>query len=69
MNGEMLHEEAGFLAKRLSGNRAAQIRQAFELILGRPAKEEEVSKLAGDPRELEAVCRILLNSNEFLYVD
>ena len=69
LNGEMLHEEAGFLAKRLTGNRTAQIRQAFELILGRPAKDEEVSKLAVYPEELEVLCRILLNSNEFLYVD
>ena len=69
MNGELLHEEAAFLAKRLTGDRPAQIRQAFELVLGRAAKDDEVSKLTTYPSELEALCRILINSNEFLYVD
>jgi hypothetical protein len=69
MNGEMMHEESGYVAKRLAGDRATQVRQAFELILGRPATPEEVSRLAGSDAGLEALCRILLNSNEFLYVD
>ena len=69
MNGEMVHEEAGYLAKRLSGDRPAQIRQAFELVLGRVAQEDEVKKFSAYPGELEALCRILLTSNEFLYVD
>lgn len=69
MNGEMLHEEATHLAKRLQGDRRNQIKQAFELVLGRPAKEDEVAKFAAYPGPLEALCRILLNSNEFLYVD
>ena len=69
MNGEMLHEEAAFVAKRLTGDRPSQIRQAFELILNRPATDEEVRKLNTSPEKLEAMCRILLNSNDFLYVD
>ena len=69
MNGEMVHEEAAVLSKRLSGDRPSQIRQAFEFILGRQARDAEVAKLASSPATLEALCRILLNSNEFLYVD
>ena len=69
MNGEMLHEEAGFLAKRLQGDRSSQVRQAFELVLGRTAQDDEVKKLSASPASVEAICRILLNSNEFLYVD
>ncbi len=69
MNSEMVHEEAGYLAKRLKGDRSAQIRQAFELVLGRTATSDEVAKLGAFPGEVEALCRILLSSNEFLYVD
>ena len=69
MNSEMVHEEAGYLAKRLKGDRAEQIRQAFELVLGRPATAEELARLGAFPGGTEALCRMLLNSNEFLYVD
>ncbi len=69
MNGEMMHEEAAYLAKRLTGDRAAKVRQAVELILGRVAKDDEVAKLSAFPGGMEALCRVLLNSNEFLYVD
>jgi hypothetical protein len=69
MNGEMVHEEAAYVAKRLTGDRAGQVRQAFELILGRAARPDEVNRLAGSTAGVEALCRILLNSNEFLYVD
>jgi len=69
MNSEMVHEEAGYLAKRLKGDRAGQIRQAFELVLGRLATAEELAKLEKFAGSTEALCRMLLNSNEFLYVD
>ncbi|MBY0504610.1 MAG: PSD1 and planctomycete cytochrome C domain-containing protein [Bryobacteraceae bacterium] len=69
MNSEMVHEEASHLAKRLTGDRPSQISQAFALILGRAATGDEVAKLSGYSGGLEGICRILLNSNEFLYVD
>ena len=70
MNGDMMHEEARQLARRLEGgDRASQVRRAFELVLNRPARKEEVERFASFNGPLDALCRVLLNSNEFLYID
>ena len=73
MNGDLIHEEASFLAKRVEKEggaaRAAQVRRLFEIVLNRPAKPDELQTFAKFNGSLEALCRVLLNSNEFLYVD
>ena len=71
--------EAEFLAKRVvaeSGpDSQGRIRRAFQLALGRDAEVEEVAKteeLVGSSSEqqgLIALCRVLLNSSELLYID
>lgn len=50
---------------------SSQVRQAFGRLLGRTADDAEVRDCEAFVREhgLAALCRVLLNSNEFLYVD
>jgi hypothetical protein len=73
MNGNLMHEESEYLAKRLErdagANRSAQVRRAFEIILNRSPKPEEVEKFSKFSGPLDAICRVLLSSNEFLYVE
>ncbi|MCX6605288.1 MAG: PSD1 and planctomycete cytochrome C domain-containing protein [Acidobacteria bacterium] len=72
MNGNLMHEEAGYLAKRVaaeSGDRAVQVKRAFGIVLGRAPSEAELGRYLGFSGNLEAICRVLLNANEFLYVD
>ena len=106
-NGEFVNEEAKFFANRVAklapSDPTKQIRQAFELALGRHPEQDEVEqllKLLESPRSarsggssggfqppkqqenppgkpqtkpqqsgLVRVCRVLLNTNEFIYVD
>ena len=79
-NGDFVNEEAKHFAQRiqkLAGEDAkVQIRKAFEVSLGRePSKTEsaELLKLlesSPTPTEgLVRVCRVLLNTNEFIYID
>ena len=53
-----------------------QLSLAFQLALGRPATKTELSRMQGlltdtgaSEAGLIAVCRVLLNANEFVYVD
>ena len=72
MNGNLMHEEAGHLAKRVaaeSGDRAVQVKRAFGIVLGRTPSDAELARYVGFSGDLEAICRVLLNANEFLYVD
>ena len=52
---------------------AKQIEHAFQIALGRPPSSDELAELTtlagSDVSGLDAVCRVLLNSNEFIYVD
>jgi len=62
-------------AQRLSAETAGDVnhsvRQAFELACGRPPTDNERALAEPFAREhgLAAFCRVLLNSNSFLYVD
>jgi hypothetical protein len=49
----------------------AQVRSAVRLVLGRPAADREVTLFTGylQKHGLENLCRLLLNTNEFLFVD
>lgn len=73
MNGNLLQEESVFLAKRLEKeagkDRRKEIARAFEVILNRDAKPEELKRFAAFNGGLDALCRVLINSNEFLYVE
>jgi hypothetical protein len=73
MNGGLVNEEADYLAKRImreaGESRNAQIERAFELVLSREASSQELAKFAASGKPLESLCRVLLNSNEFIYVE
>ncbi len=79
-NGIFVNEEADHFAARVrkkSGkDPAAQIRQAFLIAYSRRPTAEETTRLAtfladaGAPDQaLVGLCRVLLNSNEFVYID
>ena len=82
LNNDFLHLQASALAKRLAQRSAesdGRIRLAHQLALGRPANEAEITQAqefittytaaADEARAWEAWCRVLLGSNEFLYVN
>jgi hypothetical protein len=79
-NGEFVNEESNHFAtrvKQLAGeDPQAQIRTAFVLALGRVSNDAEANRLeqvlnsAESPGQgLVGVCRILYNTNEFIYID
>jgi hypothetical protein len=73
MNGNLIHEEsqhlAALIARESGGSKADGIRAAFQRILHRPPSDEETVRFASFPGPLDALCRVLLNSNEFLFVE
>ncbi|HVA45599.1 MAG TPA: DUF1549 domain-containing protein [Pirellulales bacterium] len=85
LNGEFAHEQAGQLAARLrreaGGDRAAQVRLALRLALCRAADDasvargvaliEQLEKEHGlDARQaIDYYCLLVLNLNEFVYLD
>ncbi|MBI2690003.1 MAG: DUF1553 domain-containing protein [Acidobacteria bacterium] len=73
MNGNLVQEEsqhlAALLAKEAGPERPAQIRAAFQRILHRAPTPEETDRFSSFPGTLDALCRVLLNSNEFLFVE
>ncbi len=73
LNGDLVHQEAVYLARRVEkeagADRAAQVRRAFELALNREPKSDELQAFAKFNGSLDGICRVLLDSNEFVYVD
>src|SRR6185436_19461414 len=72
LNGDLVNEEAVHLADRISTESPdprQRIARAFEAVLSRPPAPEEMERVAKFPGTMAAVCRVLLNSNEFLYVE
>jgi hypothetical protein len=74
LNDPLLLKQVEHFAERLRGvgtQLEAQIRQAYWLALARSPKPEELSLLVDFGRKygLENVCRVILNSNEFMFVD
>jgi hypothetical protein len=73
-NNDFMLRQARYLATRIeneSPDTAGRIRRAFELCFQRkPTAEEqrEAGKLVAE-QNLFALCRTLINANEFLYVD
>jgi len=77
LNSEFMEEQARNLSARVQkahpGDRDAWIRSAWELVLNRdPAPEEKekaLSFLIAGHSDLDKLCLVLLNMNEFLYID
>jgi hypothetical protein len=76
-NGNLVSDEATHFAARVykeaGGDITNQIEYAFQIALSRPPSSDELATLRTlvDANEsgLASVCRVLLNSNEFVYVD
>lgn len=75
LNNEFMLQQAGYLAERVArdagGEPQAMIRRAFALTFCRPPSEREI---AGAEKVLAtdgplALCRMLLNADEFIYLD
>ncbi|HUS06935.1 MAG TPA: DUF1553 domain-containing protein [Bryobacteraceae bacterium] len=73
LNGYLVNEEASHLALRLQKEggpkKEDQIRLAFEIVLNRRPSGAELDTFASFQGSLDALCRVLLNSNEFLYLE
>ncbi len=75
LNGAFVNEQAKHFAARLARDAGAdpkaRVRRAFELALGRPPRDEEVRLALAFLKEQspEAFCLVLLNTNEFVYLD
>lgn len=73
LNGYLVNDEASELALRLEReagpNKQNQIRLLYEIVLNRPPTPSELDKFASFGGKMEALCRVLLNSNEFLYTE
>ncbi len=75
LNGAFANEQAGHFAARLrreaGADPAAQVRWAFELALCRPPRDEELKASVAflGRQRLEAFCLVVLNLNEFVYLD
>ncbi len=74
MNDPLMVQESQFLAERLeahSGDVSDQIEFGYQLTVGRAPGEEESRLLAAYARKhgLASAARLMLNSNEFIFVD
>ena len=82
INGKWTLQRAGFLADRIQkeipGGVDSQVRQAYRLVYARDPSESEIRRgqefleQARNRQSTSALidfCHVLLNSNEFLYVD
>jgi hypothetical protein len=74
MNNGLMVTMAKHLAERVSKDASgieAQVKRAFELTLSRPATQDELAPLIDYAKKvgLENTCRVLMNLNEFSFVD
>jgi hypothetical protein len=75
LNSQFVNRQAGFFAERVEREAASddiedQVRQAVRLALSRAADDEELRALSDLARKygLKQVCRVLLNANEFVFL-
>jgi mono/diheme cytochrome c family protein len=73
-NDPFVLRQAQYLAERVSetsGPLEAQVEEAVRLVFGRAPKPDERETLAAHARTygLAAMCRLLFNANEFIFVD
>jgi hypothetical protein len=74
LNDPFVIRQCEHFAARLQRERPSvreQIDRAYELTMGRVATESERTKLTAhvDKHGLASACRILFNSNEFMFLD
>ena len=73
MNGRLVNEEAERLADRVQreagSNRRDQVFRLFEIALCRPPEPDELERFSTFDGSLTGLARVVLCSNEFLYVD
>ncbi len=73
MNGNLFQDEAEHLARRVEreagASRPAQIDHIFNLVLSRDPTAAERKRFDTSDLPLAGIGRVLLNSNEFLYVE
>ena len=73
LNGDLTNGESVHLARRVEAeagaDRSAQVRRLFEIVVGRMPKDDESRAFVSFAGTLEGLCRVMLNSNEFVYVD
>ena len=73
MNGRLVNEEATHLANRVEREagrrRPDQVARLFEIVLNRPPDAAEQQRFLQFQGSLEAICRVMLNSNELLFMD
>jgi hypothetical protein len=74
LNDRFMVRQAEHFATRLKGlapDPPSQIRAAYRLAFGREATESETTRLTrfATQHSLAAACRLLLNANEFIFVD
>lgn len=72
LNNAFVMRQSQLLAERLqneAGDTKAQIQRAYQLLYQRPPKESEIQKAALfiTAHGLPAYCRVLFNTNEFVY--
>src|SRR5262249_35157229 len=73
LNNKFMVRQSEHVAARLTREAAtpeAQVRRLYQLALGREPKQHELALLAEHARKfgMANVCRVVLNSNEFLFV-
>jgi mono/diheme cytochrome c family protein len=73
MNGAFVNEEAAHLAaraqKEAGPDRGKQVRRVFELALSRTPSPQELDRFLTFRGSLDAICRVILSSNEFAYIE
>ena len=73
LNGSVVWDESQALARRIESevgsDRRARIVRAFTRVLNREPYAEEVEAFLAFRGPLDGICRVLFNSNDFLYVD
>jgi hypothetical protein len=73
MNGNLLQEESEHITKRIERevgqDLRARIDRAFNLILSRDPAANERDRFMSSGLTLAGISRVLLSSNEFLYVE
>src|SRR5262249_18471394 len=73
LNGDLVQEEASYLARRVEkeagSDREAQVRRLHRIVLSPDPQPAELDAFAKFSGPLDGLCGVLLNSNEFVYVD
>lgn len=75
LNNDFMLRQSGYFAERLTNEKPMDLSQritsAFLLAFGRPPSADELAagETLAKSRGLQQFCRMLLNANEFVYID